>query len=934
MTKRTLLALLSGLILAMPASAEDRGAISGKVFDKKTGHALPFANVAVPAAKAGGLTDSEGQYRIAVPAGTYEVKVQFLGYRPETRTGVVVTAGKSVVLNFDLVDIVVREEKAIEVSAERRLVEVKQGATIRTQTAAEIRNLPVTTISEVLQQQAGVNIEGDQVHVRGGRADETVFVVNGVTNRDLVSGNSTAGKLSARSVSEVNVATGAYDVKYGNALSGVVDVRLKDGSDKFDGGLTVQNGTYGGRSVQVVAGGPDPVIRPVARLLGVRIPGTLASIVDFSGSLFETRFRDLSREPAGFFDRFFSPSDFPRLKSSYEDSFFGRKFKYGNFFSPSQDNDWSARYGLIWKPNNRNKVTFNFQKRISIDQGFSRTFVDAQGNTTDPTYPWAWAHRISHAPTIFDDNVQASFEWRRTLSTTGYTQLQLSRAYYAQRRDVMGKKWSDYEAPDDFSEFPPGDPRRADYFYDSGDANSWQDTRNTSWTVEASGVQRFFKRHEFEFGLEHAFQDVQYLTIQNPWVFDRDGLGESHDLWRVHPMAGDLYVRDRIEYEGFIGNIGLRADYWFAGREAEAAMADTGNANIAPGTRDDFYSEAHSFFGRRYKMHISPRVIVAHPITETSSFFFNYGQFTQNPSYRYVYSKLGSISSEAFPLQGNPNLNPKVSINYEVGAKDQFTPMSAINVTFFVKDVYDYPTATTIYRSQGASLVPVLLYLNGSFARAKGFEIELQRRRSHYWSGRLSYTFQQTKGKDSDPNEQKIVIEGGGSAGEKRLGQIFVSWNRPHQLFANLDVRFDDEAPGGFGWARHSGLNMVVSGRSGRPYTPAAIVDGVSTQIGESNSKNAPVQITTNLKLNHYFRLAGHKVDIGVQGTNVFNNYLFNKLDPVTGKNPRWGVGSYSPEALAGLSRQELDYLKISQIDNPSNLGPGAEWRVTFDYDF
>src|SRR5439155_2754330 len=132
-----------------------------------------------------------------------------------------------------------------------------------TTTAADIRNLPVQTISEVLQQQAGISVEGDQIHVRGGRADETIFVVNGVTNRDLVTGASTAGKLNARSVSEVNVATGAYDVKYGNALSGVVDVKLKEGGDQFAGGVTLQNGTWGGRSFQVVAGGPDPVFTPL-----------------------------------------------------------------------------------------------------------------------------------------------------------------------------------------------------------------------------------------------------------------------------------------------------------------------------------------------------------------------------------------------------------------------------------------------------------------------------------------------------------------------------------------------------------------------------------------------------------------------------------------------------------------------------------------------
>ena len=39
-----------------------------------------------------------------------------------------------------------------------------------------------------------------------------------------------------------------------------------------------------------------------------------------------------------------------RLRSSYEDSFFGKTFRYGNFFTPSQDNLWALRYGLTWKP--------------------------------------------------------------------------------------------------------------------------------------------------------------------------------------------------------------------------------------------------------------------------------------------------------------------------------------------------------------------------------------------------------------------------------------------------------------------------------------------------------------------------------------------------------------------------------------------------------
>ena len=923
-----LLPVLLVLSIALPAAAQERGTISGKVSDHKSGHALAFASVTVAEAKRGVLTDSEGQFVVSgLPAGTYEVRVQFLGYRAESRAGVVVTAGKATTVNFALDEVVVTQVKEIEVTAERRLVEVKQGATIRSVSASEIRNLPVQTIGEVLQQQAGISTENDQIHVRGGRADETVFVVNGVANRDLVTGQSTAGQLNARSVAEVNVATGAYDVRYGNALSGVVELKLKEGGDKPSVGLTLTSGSYGGRAFQTVIGGPDPLVGSLFKLF--KVPGPVAGLLDVSGSLYETRFL-APRENnwiAGLTADTFTPEDHRRLRSSYEDSFFGIKFHYGDFFSPSRDNRWAARYALAWKPSQADKVTFDYSKRIGIDQGFSRTFIDASGDQRDPSFPWAWNNRIDHAGTIFEDNVQSSLEWRRTFSTSGYTTLHLSRYFYALREDVMGKMWWDYEQPDDNAPGVVNNP----YFVDSGDDDTWSDRRTTSYALQWNLTQRV-KRHEIEFGLEHQLQTVQYMTIQDPWVFDLNGLGGAHDLWKVHPWVGDLYLRDRLEYEGFTANIGLRADYWFMGREVERALADTANRNVSSGLRDEFYGDTRSFFGRRYKLHFSPRIIVAHPITTNSSFFFNYGEFTQVPSYRYVYSKLTSISSESFPTLGNPDLNPQVSVNYEVGAKHQFLPTAAVNVTFFQKDIYDYPTATTFKRSQGTNLVDIFVYLNGHFARSKGFEIELEKRRSSYWSGKLIYTFQQTKGKSSDPNEQRVIQEGGGDAAETRLSETYVSWNRPHKLAASFDLRFDDRAPEGWGWLKRTGINLYVQGQSGRAYTP---INLFSTQAATPYSKNAPFQVTTDMRINRWFKLGDRRVEVSLAGTNIFNNYVIYRVDPVTGKGRVWGRGRYDPNLYPELRDPgTANYTYVSEVLDPSNYGPGGQYRLSLDYDF
>jgi hypothetical protein len=920
------------LLFALPTRAAhgaDTGSISGRVIDKANGHAIPFASVTIPAARKGGLTDSEGAYTISgLAPGAYDVKVQFLGYKPADPINVTVVAGKTATANFTLVNVVVKEEKVTEVSAQRKLVESKQAATVRTVTAGDIRNMSVSTVSDVLHQQAGISTEADQIHVRGGRSDETVFVVDGVTNRDLVTGQSTAGQLNARSVQEVNVRTGGFDVKQGNAISGVVEITMKEGGDRLEGGLTTSTGSFGSRSWQGQIGGPDKVWTPILRRLGVRVPGTLSSIIDVSGSFYETRYAYMNAADGdlNLLQRTIAPPVLhPRLHSTYEDSFFGHKYRYDNSWSPSEENHWALRYGLTWKPVVSDKVSLSFSKRLDIDQGFTRTGLTVNGNETDPVYPWAWNHRIDHAGTFLDDNVQTNLAWRHTMSTTGWSELRLSRYFTARREDVDGKMWWEYEEPDDRGAFPLTDPRRDDPFFDTGDAYSWQDRRSNIWALGGLTTTRY-GHNEVELGFDHQWQTVQRLSIEYPWDYDPNGLGRNHDLWVVHPWLGDLYIRDLLEFEGFKANVGLRADYWVIGREAEQALADSSRANIASSERSEFFHDTQSLFGRRMKIHFSPRVMVSHPISEESKFFFNYGQFTQIPQYQLVYAKLKSISSESFPVQGNPNLNPKISVNYEVGGEHQFSPVSAMNVTFFVRDVYDYPAATRVDPVAGSNIESYFIYLNGHFSRSKGAEIVVEKRPSHHWSGKLSYSYQQTRGKSGNPNQDLAIQEIGGS-NETRLSEVFVGWNRPHKLSANFDLRFDKDAPRHWGLLKQSGFNLFIQGQSGRPYTPQPYGPHQDNAV---YSANGLFQLTTDLKINHWYRAGSRRFDLSLSGTNIFNNALIYRLNTDTGTGLIWGEGGYDPTNPYNTIGAST---RLSDLLNPSNYGTGAQWRLQLDVD-
>jgi hypothetical protein len=188
-----------------------------------------------------------------------------------------------------------------------------------------------------------------------------------------------------------------------------------------------------------------------------------------------------------------------------------------------------------------------------------------------------------------------------------------------------------------------------------------------------------------------------------------------------------------------------------------------------------------------------------------------------------------------------------------------------------------------------------------------------------------------------------VIKENGGDAAETRLAETFVSWNRPHKLTLNMDFRFENETPGALKWARQAGLNIYIAGTSGRAYTPMTWVapstpDGGWSMVtaGEPNSENAPIQITTDIRLNRWFRMMGQRFDIGFTGTNIFNNYLIYRIDPVTGKGRVWGQGSYDWTKFAPSDRTPtaLAYKYTSEIADPSNYGPGAQWRLSLDVDF
>jgi len=959
----SLLAVGALSFAAVPAPlAQSAGSFKGRMIDKTTKTPLPFGNVLLVGTKFGGMTREDGTFLIPnIPVGIYEVKASYLGYEDLTIDQFHIESGRMADLDIAMKSATAQETETIEVTGEKALVEVDVKSTQRTITAQDLKTAAVTTVGDILQQQAGVTIEDDEIHVRGGRSDETQYRIDGVVVKDLISGRSGGSELAASSVSEINVITGGYNAEYGDALSGVIDIKTREGGDSLrtytewksdhfplvgDVYKSFQRDEFNFRSE-----GPEPITSVLLPKLGWTPPGKFTFFGGLNGV-----FVDGFLPGSGSGDPtpgLVTGDDRSRtLQSSYADDLFGSSYDYLNkFWSPRLSNDWRLFGKLTWKLGSRDKLNMSLAKNLSIDHGFDDPPIVRRDVTNDTNYPWAYSRRLDHYYSYTKDNSAFQLQWSRLWSKTTTTLVRFSRTFSSYRQDVFGRLWSGangYEEGDDFALPNCGDSLDTDgdgafdsvandscdtpFFVDTGDAPRWHDRFVEAQSAYFELTRKLGSRNRLKSGWETSFQDVQYVDIRFPWVADPDNLGGSHDLYHVYPTTGAGYVQNEFDYEGFIGNIGVRYDYWFPGKKADEAVRDTSRSTYNRAIETEYLRDTHGFLGgRRFKAKVLPRLAVSHPITDHTNLFLNYGHFSQRPSYFYVYSKISSVSSEDFPLVGNLNLNPEVAVQYEMGLRHEFSRTFAGNMTFFYKDIYDYPTSVRFSKpGQG----DFFIYINNDFARSRGFEFELKKRRNPFLAGSVTYSYSVATGKASDPNQTQILQETEGAFSEIGIEEGYLWWNRPHKFTISLDYGVSEKTeparrPVVFGkrLPRDFFVNLYLLLRSGRSYTPQ---DELGNETGKKYSRNAPISTTVDLRSEKGFRVQGRRVAVSVEGRNILNKRYPTRVDPATGEIPRIGVGQNGqiPSDPEDRLAQEYRFQDPSWFSPPRSIwvGLGVDW--------
>lgn len=240
MRKIFLLFFLSQIFLY----AGTTGKLSGTIKDAKTGEPLIGANVVIEGTNFGAATNVNGEYVILnIPPGKYNIKFSFIGYESLLMQDVVITVDQTTILSVSLNSQTIQVGEVV-VTARTPLIQKDVTSSIAVITREQIESLPVSTFTELLSLQAGVTGSGSNLHVRGGRANEVAYMIDGTLVVDPLLGG-LATDINNDAIQEMSLLSGTFNAEYGNSLSGVVNIVTRDGSDNFSAKLEARTSEFG-----------------------------------------------------------------------------------------------------------------------------------------------------------------------------------------------------------------------------------------------------------------------------------------------------------------------------------------------------------------------------------------------------------------------------------------------------------------------------------------------------------------------------------------------------------------------------------------------------------------------------------------------------------------------------------------------------------------
>ena len=228
-----------------------KGIIKGRVYDAKTNQPIEFAAILIQNTGIGSTSDLEGNFIFTgVDPGFKRLVVSLVGFQTTVSSEFQVQGNQTV-----FIDVAVPESaiQLSEVTVRQNLIvkRIESPISVLSVGVQEIEksagaNRDITKVVQALPGVGATDPNRSDLIVRGGGPSENVFYLDGieipVINHFATQGSSggSVGIINPDFVREINFYTGAFPANRGNALSSVMEIRQKDGSnDRIHSKLSV-----------------------------------------------------------------------------------------------------------------------------------------------------------------------------------------------------------------------------------------------------------------------------------------------------------------------------------------------------------------------------------------------------------------------------------------------------------------------------------------------------------------------------------------------------------------------------------------------------------------------------------------------------------------------------------------------------------------------
>jgi len=863
--KSRFLVIIICLLFSFEAFSGTTGKIVGVVTEKGSGEPLIGVNIVLEGTSIGATTDIDGSYLILnVPPGTYTLLFQYIGYRDVQINGVKVSVDFTTKINAELSEAAVDIGESVEVVAKREIIRKDLTSSQAEVTSEEIANLPVEEFEDVLQLQAGVNRDDEGgFHIRGGRSSEVAYWVDGVSVTDVFDG-SNAVEIENNAIQSLQVISGTFNAEYGQAMSGIINIVTKEGGNKYSGNFSAYSGDYFSKD----AYGADETFNPddksqiflnlddhsVSDIYNVN--ATLDGPVPFTNA--KARF-------------------FVNFRRNYNDGWlYGRRdFRADGDTTQIRS---AGKFEVLGTPGDRSVVPLNsnswyslqgnltYQLSALLKARFKVNYEDR--NFREYDHFWKFNPDGDYKKFQTGFNVTASLD--HTLSAKTFYSIKLSR---------FEKEFKQYVYEN------PSDPRyvQNDKFsvpalnFSFGGQKNEHFTRTTKTNIAKLDLtSQVSKKHLMQLGFEARIHRLDFLRFD---VIDSDqtdtlftavqpGVNDPNfDQYAFKPQEFSAYLQDKMEYEDFIVNIGLRLDYF---NSKGRLLADPLDPNIQSPLLAEHQQlslaerEAVWFKNPSKKVQVSPRIGVSYPISANGVVHFSYGHFLQIPEFRLLYENPQfrvTRASGSDNLIGNADLKAQKTVMYEVGLQQQLTQDVSVDVTGFFRDIRNWVGTSPLHETY-APEIAYSQFENRDYANVRGLTVAFKKRFADHFSANVDYTFQVAEGSSSDPNDAFNDIK---ANREPRKTIVPLNWDRTHVLNGNVYLGI-----GGFG------VSLLGRLEAGLPYTPQIIQGtrtGASIQTGlTENSERRPNLITFDLQVFRDLRVNNMNISLFAKIFNLFDS--------------------------------------------------------------